>query len=416
MPYRDPFLEQDLIDQGDVNQLFGQPQAPMVKPPMSGMQFGIPKRFSFNDPQMPPAPISPDTQRAIDATNRVAGVQPTADARRSAPTDLSAFLGTGTKLGMGKRDEQELAALGPEYIAAARELGDDPSSRQNVIRGRNETTGQDFVATPGNRVSRDALRGVAERVAMQKLKQEGIDAEARQFGQKRELAALPGEQKKDLFRLASDAERAKDDIAFQRSAPEREQKMAMGKQALAEGDLSLDQKRFDASQRNDPKAKQMAAADQQMERLAAMPQTPAVRALQAQLYPFTSIGSRVPSEVASGFGSELTKSPNQRATDVLQLPAVQRLLGGAVGAGGELAGKVEGMTANPFNILAYTPESALTDIESQVERAVQAALREDPALDEGALREQITQQLEGKIGAGTNVGRRLRRAGQKRVP
>lgn len=431
MVYRDPRAAQNLIDQGEeeagLTALLGPRPTPDYHPaPGSGMIPGNPRPFRFSDPVPGQDP----------------GIQPAFQNAKPAVTTITPDRQTP----FSRADAQALAALDPRALDEANALAARPESMPRMITGKNETTGESFQMQPTARVDRNALAKLYA-AAQERKGQERQDAVRGQEQAGRErLVAIPGQQATERrgMDLAAEAERLRAQQQYE--SPERAQRLKQGEQKIRQGELAIDQSQFDQTQRNDPMAKTRAAADQQMTQLAGMPQTPAVRAMMAQLYPQTTVGSRLSPEISSGIGKELGRNPNDQGAEIdaaLADPEVAALLADATKSGKSYSESAKSFV--PFaekvgNLGAFTPlgpiagsaigrkvatslarkflspgESEMAASEDKVNRAIEMVMRKNPQLTEDQLREKVTQMMESRVTAPADdpTANRFRRSARK---
>jgi hypothetical protein len=231
------------------------------------------------------------------------------------------------RIGMGRQDEQRLAAMGPEYLAEAERVA-QVGERKPMTATVN---GQTFSQTPGASVDRATLGALAQRIALENLQKRGLEAEARQFGQQQTMARIPGQNAVDLAKQQGGDKIGAIKAEGEVQAPTRDANIAKSKaetQALT-GKETRAQTEFDEA--NSPEGKQRAAADAMIAQLreSGADRTPEGQALMKILLQRGTAG-RVGTDVADPFASAMTKpSPEKQLATVQEFtadPEVSRLI------------------------------------------------------------------------------------------
>jgi hypothetical protein len=301
---------------------------------------------------------------------------------------LPAPTGPAPRIGIGRQDEQKLAALGPEYLAGAKQLASVGTRRPMTAT----INGQEFSQTPGPSVDRGALEVLARKIAMENLQKRGLEAEARQFGQQQTLARIPGESAIGLAKVKG--EFGERDATAQRAfeAPKRDAEIARTQQQVASSAAAegRTQKTFDESM--DPATKQRAAADAMIAQLqeAGVLDTPEGQAVLKVLLPRGTAG-RAGADVADPFAKAIGAQGAGKT-----LAAVQEFT-----ADPQVARLIEGIKSNKQGVFN-------SDLRSQKQagdrRALDAYIARYAAakgVDPQELRVQIESQLAGTDEAAT---------------
>lgn len=196
------------------------------------------------------------------------------------------------RIGMGRQDEQRLAAMGPEYLAEAERVA-QVGERKPMTATIN---GQSFSQTPGASVDRNTLGMLARKIAMENLQKRGLEDQARKYGQEQTMARIPGQNAVDLAKQQGGDKVAAINAEGAIQAPTRAANIAKSNAEVAtiQGKEKRGQAEFDRD--NSPEELARKTADEQIAQLidSGRASTPEGQALIKLLTPKSSIGRMGP--------------------------------------------------------------------------------------------------------------------------